>query len=97
MGYVARYRKEAEEKNLPHWNRFVIAQLEEGSPDAIIAQHGYSTHHNPEFPKVLGSYEEAFAWLERLLTQSTPEWVRPSDEELEKAVEFARRRAGYGA
>ena len=64
-----RYRQEAEEKNLPHWNRFVIAQLEENAPDAIIAQHGYNTPHDPEFPKTLPSYEEAYAWLERKLTK----------------------------
>ena len=68
MGYVARYRQEAQEKNLPHWNRFVIAQAGENTQEAIIAQQGWNTPDDPQFPKRFPSYEEAFAWLECKLT-----------------------------
>jgi hypothetical protein len=77
MGYVARYRKEAQEKALPNWQHFYIAEIEKTS-EAIIAYrnpHGYwkdgkwAVTYNPypEFPMTLPSYEEAFAYLSRKL------------------------------
>ena len=67
MGYVARYRQEAQEKNVPHWNRFVVAQAGVDTQEAIIAQHGFNTREDPEFPKRFPDYDSAFSWLEQRL------------------------------
>ena len=72
MGYVKRYRQEAAERNLPHWNRVVIAQAGENTQEAIVARHGMSAWP-PELPLTFPNYEAAFAWVERKLTSFAPD------------------------
>lgn len=66
MGYVKRYRQEAAERNLPHWNRVVIAQASIDNQQAIVARHGMS-NWPPELPLTFPTYEAAFAWVENKL------------------------------
>lgn len=69
MGYVARYRAEAQEKKLPNFNRLVIAQLRSDTDQAIVALHGWSTPmwFAPELPLIFPNYQEAFSWVEHKL------------------------------
>jgi hypothetical protein len=71
MGYVDRYRKEAAERNVPNWQRVVIAQAGENTQEAIVARHGYGSNWPPELPLRFPSYETAFEWVERKLTQAS--------------------------
>ena len=43
MGYVARYRKEAQEKGLQDWQRFYIAEIEKTGEALVVYRnpHGY--------------------------------------------------------
>lgn len=93
MGYVNRYRHEAQEKALPNWQQFYIAEIEKTSEALLVYRnpHGYwnngkwvVTHNpHPEFPMTLPSYEEAFAYLWRKLTPRAPDYS--------KRRHFARR------
>ncbi len=77
MGYVNRYRKEAQERGMLNWKQFYIAEIE-GTGEALVAYrnpHGYwrggewviTLNLYPEFPLTLPSYEDAFAYLSNLL------------------------------
>ena len=74
MGFVKRYWQEAEEKNIPHWHKCAIVELNTG--EARVQVRGYvniSDNFMPECPKTFTTYEEAFAWLERKLTMLAPD------------------------
>jgi hypothetical protein len=73
MGYVERYRQEAAERNIPNWQRVVIAQAGENTQEAIVARHGYGSNWPHELPLRFPSYETAFEWVERKLTQRAPD------------------------
>lgn len=70
MGFVKRYWREAEEKNIPHWHKCAIVELKTG--EARVQVRGYvniGENFMTECPKTFVTYEEAFAWLERKLTK----------------------------
>lgn len=76
MGYVLKYRAEAQEKNLPNWQRFAIAELNTGEALLIYRNpHAswfggklhYTANEYPELPITFQDYEKAFAWLENKL------------------------------
>lgn len=77
MGYVARYRADAQEKNLPRWQEFVIAEnkftheaiLVFRKPLGYWSKGEFKVTYNefPELPKTFLTYEEAYKWLEERL------------------------------
>lgn len=82
MGYYERWKIDSQEKNLPRKEQFYIAELKTSeallvhrSPYGYFSEGHFIVTHNdyPELPKTFGTYEEAFAWLERKLTQRVPD------------------------
>lgn len=74
MGFVQRYWREAEEKQIPHYRRLAIVELQTGS--ARVQRRGLANVSDQEFPELpleFSAYEEAFAWVERKLTQHVPD------------------------
>lgn len=86
MGYVAKYRAEAQEKNLPNWERFAIAEIEKTGEAILIYRNPhtswfggklhYTANEYPELPMMFPTYQEAFAWLERKLTKLAPDSLK---------------------
>ena len=77
MGFVERYWREAEEKKIPHYRRVAIVELQTGS--ARVQRRGLANVSDQEFPELpleFPTYEEAFAWVERKLTQRAPDRLR---------------------
>ncbi len=77
MGYVARYRAEAQEKKLPNWQHFYIAEIEKTSEALLVYRRpfGYWNQgewictHNPypELPLMFPTYEKAFEYLMQII------------------------------
>ena len=79
MGYVARYRADAQAKDLPGWDRFYIAEIE-ATGEAILVfrkprgfwQDGHfviTFNEFPELPLTFPGYKDAFGWLEERLAR----------------------------
>lgn len=89
MGFVKRYWQEAEEKQLPHYRRIVIVELESGV--ARVQRRGFANMSEQEFPELpleFPTYQEAFAWVERKLTPRAPDGGEsvPEDSPFETGI-----------
>ncbi len=79
MGYISRYRKEAQEKNLQNWKYFYIAEIEKTCGAILVYRNPHriwiggklkiTFNEYPDLPKLFPSYEDAFAWLEKNLNR----------------------------
>lgn len=68
MGYVNRYRAEAQAKELPNWQRMVIVELRSGEAMALPWMLAGQRIRSPvDLPQTFPTYDLAFEFVETIL------------------------------